>query len=59
MSHWMSIPFPKLCYEGAQLFLYYSSLTSKHDFTYVIMFSKAVHQFHLFFEKATQTHTHN
>jgi len=62
ISHWMSILFPKLCYEGAQLFLYYSSLTSKHDFTYVIMFCKAVYQFHLFFEKATRacvhTHTH-
>ena len=53
----MSIPFPKLCYEGAQLFLYYSSLTSKHDLAYVIMFCKAVHQFHLLFGKATHTHT--
>jgi len=50
--------FPKLCYKGAQLFLYYSSLSSKHDYTYVIMFCKAVHQFHLLFEKATHTHTH-
>lgn len=53
----MSIQFPKLCYEGAQLFLYYGSLTSKYDFTCVIMFCKAVHQCHLFFERL-HTHTH-
>jgi hypothetical protein len=58
ISYWMSILFSKLCYKGAQLFLYYSSLTSKNDFTYVIMFCKVVHQFHLFFEKATHAHTH-